>query len=820
MITQEKNTQSKATKYSRLMQEASNRIAPLWPLDRFVAVNPFLGNTHRPFDEVAKDLYRKGGIQMTLPASYYLEQIRSGKIAQSDLEKVFEAAGKEAELEEILQQVSINSNEIAPLLPTVALSATELIGKDWTRFVVNRISNWAASYFDVGQASWVATFKDRGIFASWKADASIDMSAELTGLPNFRKIIKALPDDPFDAARISLEVLQIPEEGLVNYFERLMYQTTGWSAHVARLDWETKLGGGEPTQLDELLAILICWEAAMLQCLNGELSSKWKTDRNIYFQTEVARKDTKDIADRLLLQEAHDAAVQRSLINRFKAGSTEASKEKKRPKAQAVFCIDVRSEVFRRNLELADPGIETLGFAGFFGFPISYIPIGHEISKPQCPVLLNPGPVILEEAGDGKSTAAVLSKRRYLQQFKYLWKGFKSGAVSCFSFVSPLGMYFLPKLLTDSFGWTRPVPHPDAVGLDGNQSASKGIQLQSSTNSKKQSGIPLDQQVTLAKNALKGMSLDQLAPFVMIIGHGSQSVNNPHATGYDCGACGGHSGEANAKVAAAVLNNPQVRQQLADSGVIIPDETIFLAGLHDTTTDNITLYNTEEVPTARIGALKELQDALHRAGHGTRAERGLRMALDQKESTRKIMERAKDWSQTRHEWGLAGCSSFIVAPRERTTDKNLNGQSFLHNYDWKKDEGFGVLELIMTAPMVVTSWINLQYFASTVDNHAFGSGNKTLHNVTAGIGVLEGQSGDLRTGLPWQAIHDGVKYQHDPNRLNVVIEAPIDAMNTVLAKHSSVKDLCDNQWIFLMAMDEEGKIAHRYKGNLEWEEVI
>ena len=110
---------------------------------------------------------------------------------------------------------------------------------------------------------------------------------------------------------------------------------------------------------------------------------------------------------------------------------------------------------------------------------------------------------------------------------------------------------------------------------------------------------------------------------------------------------------------------------------------------------------------------------------------------------KEVLFRSKDWSQTRPEWGLAGCSAFVVAPRSRTKDINLEGQSFLHSYNWEQDQNFGVLEAIMTAPMVVTSWINLQYYGSAVDNTHMGSGNKTLHNVTAGIGVLEGYSGNL-----------------------------------------------------------------------------
>jgi uncharacterized protein YbcC (UPF0753/DUF2309 family) len=101
----------------------------------------------------------------------------------------------------------------------------------------------------------------------------------------------------------------------------------------------------------------------------------------------------------------------------------------------------------------------------------------------------------------------------------------------------------------------------------------------------------------------------------------------------------------------------------------------------------------------------------------------------------------------------------------------------------------------------------------------FGAGNKTLHNVVGRVGVYEGNAGDLRVGLPWQSVHDGERYQHEPLRLSVVIEAPIEAMNAVLEKHASVRDLCDNGWVQLLAMDDTGRVSHRYTGGLEWERV-
>jgi uncharacterized protein YbcC (UPF0753/DUF2309 family) len=173
----------------------------------------------------------------------------------------------------------------------------------------------------------------------------------------------------------------------------------------------------------------------------------------------------------------------------------------------------------------------------------------------------------------------------------------------------------------------------------------------------------------------------------------------------------------------------------------------------------------------------------------------------------------------RPEWGLAGNAAFIAAPRTRTRGIDLGGRVFLHDYNWRNDTDFAILELIMSAPMIVASWINLQYYGSTVNNRAFGAGNKVLHNVTGTIGVLEGNAGDLKVGLPWQSVHDGKRFIHEPLRLNVFIEAPPTAINGVIAKHAAVRDLVDHRWLHLFALSERGIVSHRYRGLLQWEEL-
>ncbi len=269
-------------------------------------------------------------------------------------------------------------------------------------------------------------------------------------------------------------------------------------------------------------------------------------------------------------------------------------------------------------------------------------------------------------------------------------------------------------------------------------------------------------------------------------------------------------------MAAGILNDPAVRTGLAARGIVIPEDTWFVAALHDTTTDDVRLFDADAVPAALQGEAGELKTRLARASALARAERAALLGIGSAEPVdAAVAARSRDWSEIRPEWGLAGNAAFIAAPRHRTAGLDLSGRAFLHSYDWRLDEGFGVLELIMTAPMVVASWINLGYYGATVNNRVFGAGNKTLHNVTGTIGVLEGNGGDLRIGLPWQSVHDGERLVHEPLRLSVVIEAPLPAINAVIAKHAGVRDLVENGWIHLFALTDDGVVL-RHAGQGAW----
>lgn len=769
---------------------AGQAIPPVWPLASSVAVNPYLGQTGERLAQTGARLARVAGLTVTMPRDWYQARVADGRIGDDDLAAALEASpheGKPASLA-ALKEALARPERKPHALPTLAEMAAEHSGTDWPGLVADRISHWAASYFDDGQALWKAP-KRRGAYAEWRAVATHDLLPEIHGLKGFAAHVAGAPETAEGAIARASAALGLTPEVLETYFHQLLMTMGGWAQYARYKLWQVELAGGTDPIMTEMLAIRLIWEEALFAQYEEDLIDRWERVKASHAKPLAPTSDL--IVDEIL-QEAAERGAQREIAEMFAAEASERGKD--RPALQAAFCIDVRSEVFRRALESLDPGIETLGFAGFFGVATKHRGFASDVDELRLPVLLNPAVSTVSGTPEMEEEDR---QARFAARASRAWGRFKLAAVSSFAFVEAMGPVYAGKLVRDALGLTDPgLPDGPAPRLDP--------------------ALDLDARIGAAETVLRAMSLtENFARLVILAGHGARVTNNPHAAAYHCGACGGYSGEVNARLLALLLNDREVRAGVAEKGIEIPDDTLFLGALHDTTTDDMKLYIADVDTAGHAEDLRQAKDWLAQAGKLTRGERALR--LPRAGGAAAIEPRARDWAEVRPEWALAGCRAFIAAPRGRTLGKDLSGRAFLHDYDWTQDEGFPVLELIMTAPVVVASWISLQYYGSTVSPQVWGGGNKLLHNVTGGIGVVEGNGGLLRAGLPWQSVHDGEDFQHEPLRLSVCIEAPREAMSAILEKHAGVRALFDNRWLHLFALDDAGQMAWRYAGDLEWE---
>jgi uncharacterized protein len=817
------------------IREACARIAPLWPLTNFVAVNPFLGVSGRSFEDSCALFRRVTGAQMLMPTAFYREALAAGMLTDADLGRGLAEAPRDwplpADVAELRARLADGPADddapppapvatVADVLDSVAHGNRQV---SRTAFMIDEIARFCAAYFDQGQSVWRLPWRDQPPYAAWREAMRHDRNPEAMGITGFRAAVAGLPAEPQQAIAVVLAELGIPAAVQVDYLHRALFDIRGWAGYARQIGWFAGLHDRPDDTLVQLLAIRIAWGYAVFRSRSDDaFRDAWRKAMAVAASPAAARPVDAGLALRLVLQLAYESASRRRFVARLDAGRRfRGPTPLERPAVQATFCIDVRSEVFRRALESVYPEARTAGFAGFFGFPIEYVPIGSTRGSAQCPVLLKPRYVVCEAvSGAGEDDEQeILGWRLLRRRAARAWKSFKLSAISSFTFVEAAGLLFAAKLVGDSFGLTRPVSDPHVDGLNEEAVAAIGPRIEPRIVGKRHTGFDAEDRAAMAEAVLRGLSLTRaFARLVLLVGHGSTTVNNPQASGLDCGACGGHTGEANARVAASVLNDPDVRIALRRRGILVPDDTWFLAALHDTTTDDVRLFDTAQVPPMLADDVDRLRDRLEQAGVIARLGRAALLGIDaDADVDAEVRARSRDWSQVRPEWGLAGNRAFIAAPRSRTVLADLQGRAFLHEYDWRADRDFQTLTLIMTAPMVVASWINLQYYGSTVDNDAFGAGNKVLHNVTGLLGVIEGNAGDLKTGLPWQSLHDGERFVHEPLRLDVYLAAPLEAIDAVIAANETVRELVENRWLHLFALADDGRVSHRRVGGRRWE---
>lgn len=539
--------------------------------------------------------------------------------------------------------------------------------------------------------------------------------------------------------------------------------------------------------------------------------------------------------------EAYEDSFREKMLENISAHRGTVPELKTRPHAQLAFCIDVRSESFRRHIE-GQGSYETFGFAGFFGIPISHQAFDSEQRASLCPVLLTPSHAVTETPRSGERVALekYSSGTRWSQLGQHFFHDMKHHPIGSMMVIDVLGLFFSvgligKTLLQKTFraitsiiqsGLTHKVLTQISISTPSNPKNPKigEVNAEGVPDGLSQ-GFSLEERATFIENALRAMGLTKnFARFVCLCGHGSETDNNPYFGALDCGACGGAPGDVNARVFAAMANESEVRRLLRKKGLPIPDDTWFLPGKHNTTTDRVDFYDLEELPYSYQEDFQILIKDLEEAGAKQALERCHRIPkapneISPEQAFAHVYERSFDWTNTRPEWGLAGNGAFIIGRRKLSRELDLGGRAFLHSYDPIADPQGAILEKIMTAPLIVTQWINMGYYFPSVDPWTYGSGSKVLHNVVGGVGMMLGSQSDLQMGFPLQTVNNGTIHYHEPIRLLAIIEQTPSVLSSVIKKHSILQQLLHNQWLTLVALDHNNFEFHRYNPDQTWEKI-
>ena len=495
------------------------------------------------------------------------------------------------------------------------------------------------------------------------------------------------------------------------------------------------------------------------------------------------------------------------------------------PPAQVFFCLDEREESMRRALEEADPLVETYSAAGYFGVAVDYKGIDDPHGAALCPVVIKPEHAVAErpKAEDRALQETRRFRRRLLGLLmrnsfvssKTLLRGWLSTlALGLLSAVPLIGHLLAPRRYALLRDWLNreflPEPRTELT-LMRNTKESQNVVAGLLT------GFAPREKAERVASVLRPAGLARgFARLVVILGHGSTSLNNPHESAHDCGACGGRRGGPNARLFAAMANRPEVRECLREEGIDIPGDTWFVGGYHDTCSDDVELFDLDAVPATHQHDLDSIRNSLDQARAQNARERARRFEsshpdADAGQSLRHVEERSEHLAQPRPEYGHCTNSVCIIGRRSLTRGLFLDRRAFLVSYDASQDPDDHSLSALLAAAVPVCAGISLEYYFSFVDNDRYGCGTKLPHNVTGLVGVMDGHASDLRTGLPWQMVEI-----HEPVRILFVIETTPDRVEKLISASASLKQLVENRWIRLATIDPaSGRVQVRRDSGYE-----
>ncbi|WP_338869229.1 putative inorganic carbon transporter subunit DabA [Spirosoma sp. SC4-14] len=653
---------------------------------------------------------------------------------------------------------------------------------------------WMSVYADDGQATLHMPLRHLGLFAAWRKLALYD--DDLHGQDALKlQWLTSLPENAIQALLESLHQLGIAPGDHELFLTLMLTTLPGWASYIRyRTDW-AGLDTNHPHRITQVEYLTLRVIITHLLWPEAKALLAW------HRQELKKNHSTPHILDQL------QQAERRFRLPLLEQLASQPLTEPPPAEAQFVFCIDIRSESFRRALEATGP-YQTLGFAGFFGLPIQLTDTITGESYASCPVLLSPNHTVYETpCGNSDQQEQFLRGYKRRSKLKQLYQSLKYTFTTPFALVESLGLV--------SGSWMGLCSLAPATASRLQHQFNEWLPKPRAVSSSWEI-IPWADQCRYAEGALRSMGLtEKFAPLVILCGHGSSTQNNAYASALDCGACGGRHGGGNARVLTGILNDGAIRTYLGQQGIRIPPATQFIAAEHNTTTDEVTLSG--DIP-AQIRQLLNKNLTKAKQINASHRFKQLQPKSSTDNQVHQVWLRSVDWAQVRPEWGLARNAAFIVAPRVLTQSLDLGGRCFLHSYDYTNDAQGSVLSMILTAPMVVAQWINSQYLFSTLDNVAYGGGSKITQNITGKIGIIQGNASDLMTGFPLQSVYatDELAY-HEPQRLMTVVYAPRPRLTAIIRAQPILQKLFGNGWVQLACLDPETGQPYILTREFEWQ---
>lgn len=723
-------------------------------------------------------------------------------------------------------------------------SKTHLRGREyWEKYhnesyalsVHSLIIRLISSFLDQGQSFWANPFVNKGFWAFFVYDIlameGFSMHWRTTLVNKVKKYQNSSPEEVIIA---ELSGKGIPEEQHENYLLEILFDLKGWAGMVNKLElepWQAPVQSPQIKLVDYIAAVLLMESAmdiyhseahsidlsnihgreekielkgyqlalSLYQITNSfKLNERWMQKFSAEeLLTLIDEIDSSELRDRIRLwHEAYEAHFHREAIESI---ATHASHQKSQGQgyAQVLFCIDDREESMRRHLEEIDPDLKTYGVVGFFGIDMKFSSLRNKRLIAQCPPVISPSRIIKEvpkESGEPFAKKNIFSGVSDLSLYYHsrtLFRGFLSTLI--LGIVSLVPMFisvFFPeksKRLREKIDhFLNPRPDTDLLiehTHDGH-------------------GYSKAEMAKIVEGILRMCGIENnLSDLVILLAHGSTSNNNPFRQAYGCGACGGNAGIPNSRAFAKMANDQEVREELKKAGIHIPDSTFFVAGYHDTSMDEVHVFNEHDLPQSHRANFERFRKNVKEATKLNAFERCQRFSSFPPDGTPDeallhVRERANDLAQPRPEYGHSSNALAIVGKRDLTRGLFLNRRAFLLTYDWELDQDGSVLRQVVLGGVPVCVNINMDYYFSAVDNENFGCGSKLPLNLTSLLGVMTGSQSDLRIGLARQMIEI-----HEPIRNMTIIEAPLQRVKDLFYSHPRLKNIMCHHWFRLVIKD-------------------